>query len=332
MGRRSTRPNALPHLRARSKGGKTWYYYDHGKQPDGSRPETALGSDYLVAVRRWAELEATDGPATTVADLLDAWAKVAFRQLAPKTVREYLAATRRLKAFFGSPFPAPLEDVEPGHVGQYLAQHGNSVLATRDKAVLSAAWNWGRQSGVVALANPCAGIRGRKSRDRRYVTDAEFRAVRDQAGVPLRDALDLLYLTGAQPADILTWRAGVPDVLEFRRRKTGEPVRIEVQGELRALLERIAARRKAEGRISPFLLLTERGERMTYAALRGRFEAAREAAGQDWQLRQLRAKAATDKAESAGLEAAQAQLGHASVTTTEIYVRGRRGKPAGPTR
>jgi len=32
----------------------------------------------------------------------------------------------------------------------------------------------------------------------------------------------------------------------------------------------------------------------------------------------VRAKAGTDKAESEGLEAAQAQLGHASITTTEI--------------
>ena len=117
MGRKSTRPNALPHLRARKKGSRTWYYYDHGIQPDGSRPETALGSDYLQAVRRWAELEASDAPATTVADLLDAWAKVAYLQLAAKTVKVYLAAVRRLKAFFGKPFPAPLEDVEPGHVG-----------------------------------------------------------------------------------------------------------------------------------------------------------------------------------------------------------------------
>jgi hypothetical protein len=43
---------------------------------------------------------------------------------------------------------AALADVEPGHVGEYLGQHGNTVLATRDKAVLSAAWNWGRHDGL----------------------------------------------------------------------------------------------------------------------------------------------------------------------------------------
>lgn len=66
--------------------------------------------------------------------------------------------------------------------------------------------------------------------------------------------------------------------------------------------------------------------------LRNRFDEARKASNQSWQIRQLRAKAATDKTEREGLEAAQALLGHASVTTTEGYVRGRRGKLTDPTR
>lgn len=49
-------------------------------------------------------------------------------------------------------------------------------------------------------------------------------------------------------------------------------------------------------------------------------------------LRDLRAKAMTDKAESKSLEAAQRQLGHASITTTEIYIRNRRGKQSDPTK
>jgi len=69
-----------------------------------------------------------------------------------------------------------------------------------------------------------------------------------------------------------------------------------------------------------------------WPALRGRFESAREAAGVHFELRQIRAKALTDRAERDGLRAAQEQAGHASITTTEIYVRGRRGKLTGPTR
>ncbi|CCP18084.1 Tyrosine recombinase xerD [Stenotrophomonas maltophilia RA8] len=71
-------------------------------------------------------------------------------------------------------------------------------------------------------------------------------------------------------------------------------------------------------------------------ALRYRFDKARETAGiakGEFQFRDLRAKAGTDKADSAkDIREAQAQLGHSSVTTTEIYVRKKRESKATPTR
>jgi len=52
-----------------------------------------------------------------------------------------------------------------------------------------------------------------------------------------------------------------------------------------------------------------------------------------FQLRDLRAKAATDKADSAGdIREAQNQLGHTSVVMTEQYTRNRRGAKVTPTR
>lgn len=59
---------------------------------------------------------------------------------------------------------------------------------------------------------------------------------------------------------------------------------------------------------------------MTEAMLRGRLDAAREAAGVEkalFQLRDLRAKAGTDKAESSGdVMQARDQLGHTTVAMT----------------
>ncbi len=51
-----------------------------------------------------------------------------------------------------------------------------------------------------------------------------------------------------------------------------------------------------------------------------------------FQFRDLRAKAATDKAEAQDMRQAQRQLGHASVVMTEAYVRARRGDKVTPTR
>jgi integrase len=51
------------------------------------------------------------------------------------------------------------------------------------------------------------------------------------------------------------------------------------------------------------------------------------------QFRDLRAKAATDKADSAGdIRQAQRQLGHTTITMTEQYTRQRRGHKSSPTR
>lgn len=82
--------------------------------------------------------------------------------------------------------------------------------------------------------------------------------------------------------------------------------------------------------------------------LRGRFEKAREAAAKaaeedgandmakeirNFQFRDLRAKAGSDKAEATGsMIEAQKLLGHAAASTTEIYVRHRRGALVKPTR
>lgn len=73
---------------------------------------------------------------------------------------------------------------------------------------------------------------------------------------------------------------------------------------------------------------------MTSGMLRGRFDKAREDAGipkSAFQMRDLRAKADTDKAESSGdILQARGQLGHTTVNMTEQYVRNRKGKKITP--
>jgi len=75
---------------------------------------------------------------------------------------------------------------------------------------------------------------------------------------------------------------------------------------------------------------------MTLRTLEFRFRTAREAAGipaNDFQFRDLRAKAGTDKTDSTGdIRQAQKQLGHESLAMTEHYVRKRCGEKVEPTR
>jgi integrase len=111
---------------------------------------------------------------------------------------------------------------------------------------------------------------------------------------------------------------------------------MEVTGELKTVIDRIRARKAGLKVVSTAIIVNEQGQRMTLDTLQRRFRDARRAAGvadKDFQFRDLRAKAGTDKTDSSGdIRQAQKQLGHTSVSMTEHYVRNRRGDKVKPTR
>ena len=233
----------------------------------------------------------------------------------------------------------PMAAIEPHHVRRYLNLRMKASLAqsNRERAVLSYLFNWARGEGIISSPNPCVGIHGKKEAPREvYVDDAAYKAVWDKAGPAVRDAMDLARLTGQRPADVLKMaRTDVRDgCLEVRQGKTGKRLRIELTGELGALVERIKARTAEAGEdrkvSSVYLVQDDAGQQITYWRFVKMFQAVRDAAGEKWQFRDLRAKAGTEKTEEHGPREAQRLLGHASVTTTETYIRNRRGDRVKP--
>ena len=339
MGRRPTHPNAVPRLRRRVRAGKTWYYYDHGGTP---RREEALGSDYGLAIKRWAEIEheGVERPQAVITFryVADRYRAEVVPKKAPRTQKDNAAELTKLLAFFDDP-PGPLEAIQPLHVRQYLNWRSAApVRAAREKALLSHIWNWARDQGYTALANPCAGIRAEQSRGRDvYVEDDEFRAIWEHASQPLRDAMDLGYLTGQRPSDMLGLSENDirEDELHFCQGKTGVKLRMSITGELAALIERIRTRKQSHTVCCSALIVNEHGRPVSLAMQQRRWVEARKAAGFTGRLqfRDLRAKAATDKADSTGdARQAQQQLGHGSLEMTEHYLRKRRGNKVTPTR
>lgn len=211
------------------------------------------------------------------------------------------------------------------------------VSANREIALFSHIFNKAREWGATDLANPCIGIRKHREDGRDiYVDDGMYKAVWDKADIPLRDAMDLAYMTGQRPADVLKFdeRDIGNRILVIRQNKTGAIVRIEIVGALAILLDRISRRKSRLGIRTTRVVVDERGCALGQAALRFRFDRARNAAGirkESFQFRDLRAKAGTDKEDSSDLRAAQARLGHGTAVMTEHHVR-RRGVKVTPTK
>lgn len=331
MGRKPSRNLNLPsRMRARVRNGVTYYLYDTGGKP---RKEVPLGTDYLLAVQKWAELH----EAKPTSKLTVAWAiakyleSPQFDEVSLGTQADYRFALDKLVGAFGD---APLDEVRPSHVTLYLDRRGleSRHRALREKAVLSMVYSWCVARDYCA-SNPVAAIKTKRLPGRKavYITDDMLEAVYRHASPALRDAIDLAYYLGQRPADVLKLteadiRGGAFD---FSQNKTGKPILIEAGGELDALIKRMNERKSKFPIRRMQLLVDESGQPMTKAKLRSRFEAARDAAGftgDQFQFRDLRRKAASDLRDQVGIEAAQALLGHSSVVMTEHYAGGRAKK------
>lgn len=343
MGRKPSKSGSMPRFRVRQRDTRVYYYYDLGGKP---RSEISLGTDYGLAILEYAKLE-KDRASSTAAKSVLTFSYVADRYMeevvptkAPATQKDNARELKQLLSFFNDP-PAPLEAIEPQHVRQYLRYRGKTapVRANREKALLSAIWNFARETGYTALANPCSGVKGNRETGRDiYIEDDLLLRVWEHADQPLKDALDLFYLTAQRIADTLKMdeqhiRA---DQLWIQQGKTGAKRRIEVIGGLKALLERIELRKAGCKFKSTKLIVMENGKPMTTSMLRSRFDKARESAGIEkalFQMRDLRAKAATDKEESTGnIREARDQLGHTTIGMTEQYIRSRKGMKVTPTK
>lgn len=314
MGRRRQSHLELPPHMYRKRGR---YYY--------GRAGIALGADFGQALRRYAELHGGSAGPGTFAEAVRLYLRDELPKKRAKTAAEYERQLGTLAKVFGR---CPLDggSIRPKDVHDYLAARPR-IAGAREKALLSAVWNFARRIGLTDSPNPCAGIRAPKARRSRYVTDAELAAAIGAADPVLAGFLELAYRTGQRPGDVLRMmRSDVRDgALWVSQRKTGAKVRIVVAGPLEALLERLRALPATVA--SLYLVHNHRGQPLTLAAMQKRWDAVRRQIEADWQLRDLRAKAATDAEANA-----QALLGHAAASTTDGYIRRVAGAVVEPVR
>jgi integrase len=304
------------------------YYHVSSTAP---RKWTPLGANRARALLEWARIEGAEpDPSVRTFDVIAQRYEIEVMPTkAARTQLDNFKEMANLRAVFGRML---IEAIKPHHVRGYLDKRGQTAKAraNREKALLSHMFNKAREWGYTDSPNPCQGVKGftESGRDR-YVSDAEFAAVRAAAHPTVQDAMDVALLTGQRPADVLKiQRSDIRDgALFITQNKTKAKRAIDLVGELAAVIDRIAARPRE--RLSLYLIQDDDGRPLTAAALRSRFGKARTAAGVSFQFRDIRAKTASDTGD---LSHSQRLLGHKNRDMTEHYVRERIGQRVKPLR
>ncbi len=341
-------PPRMFRVRRALKSGKTWEaFYYNGRAPTGERVQIPLGSDLNEAKRKWAELECREAPVDTglMRFIFDRYVREVIPGKAPKTQLDNEGALKQLRKVFDN---APIDSVTPQHIAQYRDKRSAKVRANREISLFSHVWNTAREWGYTAKENPVRGVRKNKETPRDYYADEEvWSAVYGVACDELKDALDLAYLTGQRPGDVIKMRlTDVKDgYLEVKQNKTKKKLRIqlEVDGmrtELGQLLDRVKGRERKIA--SLFIVATSRGVPLNKWTLRTRFDTARAAAAKQaaeagneelcarikaFQFRDSRPKAASET----DLDHASKLLGHTNKQITQTVYR-RVGEIVKPTR
>jgi integrase/recombinase XerC len=269
------------------------------------------------------------------------------RRLAPRSVQMIHDALWRLQQAAASADVA-LQAVQPQHVRRWAAQLRERPLAPRSIAIHLSAWRglyrwWGR-SGEVRI-NPVEGVRAPKAPKplpkalsvEQAVSLASFEPEVGNPVLLARDhcMVELLYGSGLRVAELVgldlrggDTAAGWIDaadasamVLGKGRKRRTVPVGPAALVALRAWLE-VRGQIAATG--EPALFVSRRGTRLTTSQVRSRLKGLAQQAGLPTHVHphMLRHSFASHLLQSSGdLRAVQELLGHANISTTQVYTR-----------
>ena len=330
--------------------GKIWVaYYYNGRDAAGKRKEIPLGTDLDQAKIEWARLERKTPPKPNhlMAYVFDRYEKEIIPGKSIRTQSDNHKELKQLRKAFES---APIESITPQVVAQYRDARTAKVRANREIALLSHTFTIAREWGLTDKANPCFGVRRNKERPRDYYAgEIVWNAVYSEAAQELKDAMDLAYLTGQRPADVL--KIAATDLnngfLLIGQGKTEKRLRLRledagIQSGLSTFIDELLERRTLCGVKTSTLITNSSGLRMSQQMLRNRWDDAREKAAikvatdgdpalaasiRQFQFKDIRPKAASE----IELTHASRLLGHSTEEMTKKVYR-RVGEIVKPTK
>ena len=269
------------------------------------------------------------------------------RRLAERTLAIYREALVRLQGF-AEAAAVPLRNVQPHHVRRWAGQLHVQGLAPRSIALALSAWRglyrWLGRDGLVSM-NPVEGVRAPKaakplpkalSADQ-AVALAEQHDEHDDPALAARDQciVELLYGCGLRVGELVGLdvrasgeAAGWIDAADASAHVLGKGSKrrsVPVGGPaLRSLAEWLALRDGMARADEPALFVSRRGTRLTASQVRSRLKRRALQAGLPTQVHphMLRHSFASHLLQSSGdLRAVQELLGHANITTTQVYTK-----------
>jgi len=269
------------------------------------------------------------------------------RRLAARTLTLYADAFKRLQAFAAAQ-ALPLREVQMHHVRRWAATLHGQGLGPRSIALVLSAWRglyrWLGQDGLVAL-NPADGVRAPKaaqplpkalSVDHAMALAEAGAHDADDAVLEARDQciVELLYGCGMRVGELVGLNLRADDdhgwidaadasahVLGKGSKRRSVPVGRAALKALRAWLELRSELARAD---EPALLVGARGARISADQVRARLKRRAQRAGLPTHVHphMLRHSFATHVLQSSGdLRAVQELLGHANITTTQVYTK-----------
>ena len=237
-------------------------YYKHSQYylVDTNNKWHALGKDKWEAMRKYADINATEFPGTTLGNIMNRYLKEIVPTLAVRTQIDRQKEINNLKEVFENMHP---DKVIPQDIYKYMDLRKAPVRANRERSVLSSVFNYAIRWGL-ADRNPCRDVKPHPEKPRdRYVEDWEFWAIHDIAPLPVQLAMSIAVATGAAQGIILnlTYRDCKEDGLYLPMRKGGKPVILDWTPELKELVEQCKAIRTTIK--SVYLICNRHGQKYT---------------------------------------------------------------------
>lgn len=296
--KRNKENTGLPH-RVTLKHGAYYYLRPIIKNGKHSTQWVNLGKTEADMLRALADLKSQG--AGVMAAVIQRYREQVLSKKAANTQTAQSKQLDRLTKAFGHLPPAK---IRPKHIAQYHDAIGATApyQANRELALITHVLKYAVRWGYID-DNPAREIQRHPEHARtRYITHAEYTAVRALAPLWVQILMDLAYITGQRRADLLSLtRNQVTDAgLLITQSKTGKKLLIEWTPDLRATVARALAELPGPGVHSVYVICDTRGQRRRDAAFTTAWTrlmdkcVAQGAIDERYQFRDIRAKAGSD--------------------------------------